>query len=252
MSDQVREWDAAAYERLSAPQQAMAQPVLDRLELAGDETVLDAGCGSGGVTRALLDRLPRGRVIAVDGSADMVAHARAALPEDRAEVFQADLVELELAAPVDAVFSNAVFHWITDHGRLFERLAAVLRPGGRLSAQCGGEGNIAAFHAQARTVANQDPYAEYLGGWIGPWNFASPAVSEGRLRAAGFAEAKAWLEPRAVEPEDARGYLTTVCLGPHLERLPAALRDAFVGDVLDRLGPRPTLDYVRLNLVGVR
>jgi len=65
----VRSWDAATYHRVSAPQQAMARDVLDRLELHGDETVLDAGCGSGRVTRMLLERLPHGNVIAVDAAA---------------------------------------------------------------------------------------------------------------------------------------------------------------------------------------
>jgi trans-aconitate methyltransferase len=74
-----RDWDAAEYERLSAPIAAMGRDVLDRLVLAGDETALDAGCGTGKVTRALRDRLPQGRVIAVDASASMVEQARAQL-----------------------------------------------------------------------------------------------------------------------------------------------------------------------------
>ena len=77
---QPRDWDASTYQRLSAPMTAMGTDVLDRLLLDGDETVLDAGCGTGGVTRLLLERLPRGHVIAVDGSRSMVERARAELP----------------------------------------------------------------------------------------------------------------------------------------------------------------------------
>src|SRR5687767_10825160 len=139
-----RDWNAAAYERLSAPLEAMGRDVLDRLVLRGDETVLDAGCGTGRVTAVLAERLPRGRVIAVDGSAAMVREARARLPADRVEVREADLLELELDSPVDAIVSTATFHWIGDHDRLFARLHAALAPGGRLVAQCGGAGNVEA------------------------------------------------------------------------------------------------------------
>ena len=180
-----RDWDARVYDRVSGPQAAMAVPVLDRLALRGDETVLDAGCGSGRVTKLLLERLPRGRVIAVDAAPSMVEEARAALG-DRAEVIHSDLAELELPERVDAVFSNAVFHWVPDHDALFARLHAALRPGGRMATQCGGAGNVDRFHATATEVGETEPFAEYLSGWVGPWNFAGPEETERRLRDAGF------------------------------------------------------------------
>jgi trans-aconitate 2-methyltransferase len=243
-----RSWDAATYDRVSRPQVEMAEGVLDRLDLRGDEAVLDAGCGSGKVTLMLLERLPHGRVIAVDQAASMVEHALEALAGRTATVFRADLTELELDEPVDAVFSNAVFHWIADHDRLFARLHAALAPGGRLVAQCGGERNVEHFLAAARTVGATAPYADYLDGWVGPWNFAGPAETAARLERAGFDEVKTWLEPYPVSPEDPEDYLRTVCLGYHLEQLPKPLRDDYVGAVLDRAGPE--LDYVRLNIVA--
>ena len=239
----TRAWDADAYHRVSGPQREWAPAVIDRLELRGDETVLDAGCGSGAVTRLLLDRLPYGRVIAVDVSPEMVAKARETLPD--VDVRQAELQELELEAPVDAVFSNAVFHWVPDHPRLFRRLAATLRPGGRLSAQCGGAGNIARVHAAMRAELGDVEVPEI-------WNFAGPEETEARLRDAGFADARCWLEPWPVVPDEPAAYLAAVCCGPFLERLPAEEHDAFVAAVLDRLNPTPVLDYVRLNAVAAR
>ena len=244
------DWDAAVYDRVSDPQVAMAMPVLDRLALRGDETVLDAGCGSGRVTAALLERLPHGHVIAVDASPQMVEHARTTLGE-RADVRHAELPDLP-DVTVDAVFSNAVFHWVRDHDALFAALARVLRPGGRLSVQCGGRGNIARFLAHVEAVAAEPPYAEYLAGWPGPWRFAGPEETEERLRAPGFAEARCWLEDRPVDSPDVRHYVATVMLPVHLERLPEELREPFVDAVLARTGPTPTFDYVRLNIVAVR
>jgi trans-aconitate 2-methyltransferase len=244
-----RDWDAATYDRVSEPQVEWAAEVLGRLPLRGDETVLDAGCGSGRVTFLLLERLPAGHVIAVDSAPSMVEHAREALGE-RATVFRANLTELELSERVDAVFSNAVFHWIADHQLLFERLFAALGPGGRLVAQCGGAGNVERFHRAADAVGSEAPYAAYLAGWTGPWNFAGADETAVRLRRAGFSDVEAWLEPRPVAPPDPSGYLRSVCLGYHLERLPEALRAAYVEAVLERCGRE--LDYVRLNITARR
>lgn len=254
MTAPVRDWNADVYHRVSSPQVVWADALLDRLELRGDETVLDAGCGSGRVTRMLLHRLPRGRVIAVDSSPDMVARARAEL-DDRADVRTADLAELALAPGehVDAVFSNAVFHWVPDHDALFASLAAALRPHGRLVTQCGGEGNIAAVHAAVLEAAGDAGLADRFDGWPGPWNFASPQDTQRRLTAAGFEEIQCWLEPWPIEPDEPRAYLEAVCLGPFLERLEGEQQQQrFLDAVMARLGEQPTLDYVRLNIVARR
>ena len=246
----TRDWDAETYDRVSAPQVEWAERVLERLPLGGDETVLDAGCGSGRVTRMLLERLPRGHVVAVDSAPSMVEHAREALDPERSTVLRADLTELVLHEPVDAAFSNAVFHWIGDHDALFARLHAALRPGGRLVAQCGGRGNVERFHETAKSVAREEPYAEHLAGWEGPWNFASAEETAERLARAGFVEVETWLEPYPVVPPDPSSYLRTVCLGHHLEQLPAELHTGFVEAVREGCGPE--LDYVRLNVSAQR
>jgi trans-aconitate 2-methyltransferase len=242
-----RDWNAASYDRVSDPQVEMAEAVLARLPLRGDETVLDAGCGSGRVTALLLERLPDGHVIAVDSAASMVEHARAALA-GRATVIEASLTELALDEAVDAAFSNAVFHWIADHERLFARLHAALKPGGRLVAQCGGQGNIDAFRRLANEVAAEPPYAEHMHDFVGPWNYAAADATEERLRAAGFDEVRCWLEPWRVEPADALEYASTVCLGNHLQALPDDLRGPFAAEVVRRCGDPLGLDYVRLNI----
>jgi len=245
----ARDWDASTYERVSDPQVGWARAILDRLPLEGDETVLDAGCGTGRVTQLLLDRLPRGHVIAVDSAPSMVETAREALGE-RATVIQTDLAELTLEEPVDAAFSNAVFHWIPDHDRLFAALHAAMRPGAPLVAQCGGRGNVERFHETVKEVAEEDPFAEHLGGWGGPWNYAGPEETAARLERAGFEAVKTWLEPWPLTPPEPREYMRSVCLGHHLERLPEELRGAFTDAVAERANPE--LDYVRLNISARR
>src|SRR5262249_53976947 len=218
------------YDRQSDPQLAMARDVIDRLDLRGDERVLDAGCGTGRVTEELLERLPNGTVVAVDGSQAMVDQARERLGDD-VEAFAQDLLDLHLENPVDAILSTATFHWIHDHERLFQRLYAALHPGGRLSAQCGGAGNIA--NVQRAIDAVDHPARR---GWPGPWNYATPDETKRRLEDAGFTDVWTWLQPWPVDPPDPREYFATVILGSHLERLPIDEQMPFVDDVLAELG----------------
>src|SRR3954452_15533374 len=153
--------------------------------------VLHAGCGSGRVTELLLEHCDH--VIAVDAAPSMVEHARQTLGE-RATVLQQNLLELSLPEPVAGAFSNAVFHWVPDHPRLFTRLNEALKPGGQLEAQYGGFGNVERFHKAANEVGNEEPFAQYLDGWVGPWNFTTDDQARGWLEEAGFEEARAWLE----------------------------------------------------------
>jgi trans-aconitate 2-methyltransferase len=250
MAGEPAEWDAEAYHRLAKPQEEWAREVLERLALRGDETVLDAGCGSGGVTELLLERLPQGRVIGVDGSQAMIDEARSNLERwgDRVDLRVGDLVELQLAEPVDAVFSNATFHWIPDHETLFGRLREAMKPGAPLVAQCGGEGNVAEFAAAIEEASALPQFAAAFEGWPTPYNFAGPAVTEELLREAGFDEVRCWLEEKLVEPEQPREFGATAGLAPHLERLPPEQRDAFVDAVMERLEKPISYRYVRLNI----
>lgn len=245
------DWDAATYDRMSSPQLDWGLAVLDRLELRGDETVLDAGCGTGRVTRALLERLPEGRVVAVDASPAMVEMARDALGQ-RAEVRVADLLELDQTEPVDVVFSTATFHWIADHDALFARVHAALRPGGRLEAQCGGEGNIANVVDAIERLAEEEPWAAHLAPVANPWRFSTLAEAERALRGAGFADVRCWLERRDARPPDMRAFVASSVIPLQVDALPESLREPFLDVLLERLGDPPSLPYVRLNLSATR
>jgi trans-aconitate 2-methyltransferase len=247
----AHDWNAATYDQVANDLTRWGGDVVTWLTLRGDERVLDAGCGSGRVTAQLLERLPYGYVVALDGSADMLVEARRRLASeaDRVELIQVDLREpLPIDEPVDAILSTATFHWLPDHALLYRHLAAVLNPGGQLAAQYGGVGNIARVRKAIDAAwPVDDP-------WPGPWNFSTPEQARTYLADAGFEAIDVWLkdEPIPFEQRSAmETYLETVVLGAHLERLSPGQRSEFVQRVAAGIDP-PVLDYVRLNVVARR
>ena len=253
-----RDWDAAEYEKLSAPMTSWGAWIVGRLELGGNEAAIDAGCGTGRVTELLLERLPRGSVLAVDSSGAMVEAARRRFAEDsRVRVERQDLSSLEVREPVDLILSTATFHWINDHDRLFGRLALALKPHGRLVAQCGGEGNISSATRAIDETISEEPFRPYFRGWRDDKYYADPLSTKARLEAAGFEDVETWLQDEVVAfdtVEELARYLGTIVLGGHLERLPEELRGPFaagVAEKMDAVDGAPVLDYVRLN-IGAR
>jgi trans-aconitate 2-methyltransferase len=198
------------------------------------------------VTEALLELVSDGRVLAVDASQEMVDVAGERLG-DRAVVWCQDVLDLVLEEPVDVVVSTATLHWVPDHDRLWQRLAAALRRGGILEVQCGGRGNIARVREVIdAVVAESFPELE---GWS-PWVFAGPQETQARLEAAGFESVRCWLEERPTWSEDLAGFVRSSILPAHMARLPSKRREPFAAVVLERV--REPLDYVRLNVSAIR
>ena len=257
-----REWNAAEYHRLSAPQYEWGQRVLSELHLRGDERVLDAGCGSGKLTRLLLRNLPRGYVVGVDISYNMVAHAQQTLRAEFAERLDfvaADLLTLPFHEAFDGIFSTASFHWVLDHDALFNNLRTALRPGGWLHAQCGGGPNLARLRKRVRTLSQMAPFLPWLGDFAEPWLFSNDEDARERLRSAGFENVVTSLECTPVHvatSDEFQNYLRVFVLHRHLERLPAEdLQQEFVSRLADLSShddPPWTLDYWRLNLRACR
>jgi trans-aconitate methyltransferase len=257
-----KEWDAASYHKVAVPQTEWGRRVLARLTVRGDERVIDAGCGTGRLTAELMMRIPRGRLVAIDRSWNMLLTARANLrPEftTRVSFVRVELPHLPFNAWADLVFSTATFHWVRNHALLFDNIFRALRAGGRLFAQCGGGPNLARAHALAERVMCTERFARYFSNWGNLWEFATPEVTVSRLRAAGFVAVAANLEaaPTTLADEASyREFVATVIYNSHLDRIgDPALRARFIDEITAlsaRDDPPFTLDYWRLNLEGRR
>jgi trans-aconitate 2-methyltransferase len=255
---QTREWNSSEYHRLSRPQVSWGKKVIARLSLRGDESILDAGCGTGRLTADLLQALPNGRVVALDLSQNMLRSAREYLQPQfgpRAQVLAADLQDLPFENAFDGIVSTAAFHWVLDHDRLFRGLYRALRPRGWLQAQCGGGPNIARLLERMATIAGSPKYAPFLASFPSPWFFQDAEGAVETLQYAGFVDIQTGLEPAPTVMDDRQHYMEfvrTVIVRAHLDRLPDPdLQAQFVSQLADQAAvddPPFLLDYWRLNL----
>ena len=252
---ELLEWDARSYDALPLPHKRWGPHTIGRLRLTGAETVADVGCGTGRDAEHLLRLLPAGRVLAIDGSQQMLAQTRSRLTDaghnDRVEIIQADLRDAAPAAlahhpPADAALSVATLHWLPDHGQVFRTVAGLVKPGGQFAAEAGGQGNIASIVAVLSDLG--------AGDGTGVWNFAGVPETTARLAAAGFQDIQVNLVPDPARLDAGRqfeAYLATVVLGAHLRELPPGDRAPFVREVAARLA-EPVADYVRLQIRATR
>lgn len=256
----MADWNARHYHQVSAPQQAWGKRVLERIAFRGDESVLDLGCGTGRLTALIAQRVPHGRVVALDRSSSMLFEAQPWLQTEapRARIVMADGASLPFVRAFDLVFSTATFHWILDHGALFRSVIMALKKHGRLEAQCGGGPNLARLRAHAVALAREPRFERYFEDFSEPWQYADEETTRNRLTAAGFEAIDVRLEPAPVHFDDSRefaDFITTVCIRPHLARLPPADRAAFTTELTVRCATDEdpfTLDYWRLNISARR
>lgn len=261
MNQKQAAWNAESYHVVSRPHETWAERVLARVPTEGISSAIDAGCGTGKITRELLNLLPDATVVAVDYSDTMLAVAErelAPIYEGRVRFVQADLAEItpdRVGGPVDLIFSTATFHWLPDHNLLFRRLSALLNPGGYLIAQCGGGPNLARFRKRTFALHAEPEFAPWYTGWREPWTFSDDREAKRRLVDAGFVDAETGLEHHPAVLANADEYaefIRTVILREHLRPLPSdELEDRYVMRLTAAAAGDDVpfeLDYWRLNL----
>lgn len=254
-----REWNSAVYHRLSGPQVSWGKKVLSRLRLRGDEVLLDAGCGTGRLTADLLEALPRGRVVGVDLSQNMLHSASQHLAQygHQVTLIACDLLHLPFAGMFDGIVSTAAFHWVLDHDLLFVNLHRALKPGGWLEAQCGGGPNLASLRNRANALAATSKFSGYFQSFHEPWLYQNAEESAAALHRANFEDVETSMEGAPTLLNNAEEYtefVRNIILRRHLENLPSEeLRSEFIRLLTEQAAkddPPFLLDYWRLNLRG--
>ena len=191
-------WDARTYDQVSRlVQYRWGQQVLKWRKWRGDEIVIDAGCGSGLLTKQLAKKVPRGKVYAVDIDSNMIKQAKNNLQFfDNVEIIQSSFTDIRIPRKVDVIFSNSAVHWIQDHRKAFQEFWMLLKPmndsnkitdvsvssnnnsntgsSGQLLIQCGGHGNLQKIITILERITDLDQFKERFTDWNQPWYFAKP------------------------------------------------------------------------------
>jgi trans-aconitate 2-methyltransferase len=238
MSEKGFRWDAEEYARHSAAQQEWALELVEKLDLAGRESVLDLGCGDGKITAEIARRVPGGRVVGVDSSEEMLRLSREAFPlsaHPNLSFQRGDARSLAYDAEFDIVFSNATLHWVKDHGPVLKGAARSLRPGGRILFQMGGRGNGAGVFAVASRMTRSAEWRPYFSGFEFPWGFYGPEEYGPWCADAGLKVSRIELIPRTMRQngvEGLAGWIRTTWM-PYTERVPAEKREEFIREAAE-------------------
>ena len=262
------DWDATTYDRISDAQESWGHEIIEYRKWKGNEIVLDAGCGSGRLTKILSIKVPQGKVIAVDSDLAMIRLAKENLAKfSNIEFIKMDISQLELAEKVDVVFSNAVLHWILNHKKVFECFWQILKPDGRLLIQCGGHRNLTKTLSIINKVSRSKEFYNYFCNnkgddiWRQTWYFAKKEDTERILQEIGFENIQVFLEDKAAKFHNKEEYflfLKTIVLLPYLKYLPNdMLKDKFAKSVIQEIDTNAKelqwkLDFVRLNINAIK
>ena len=260
------DWDATTYDRISDAQESWGHEIIEYRKWKGNEIVLDAGCGSGRLTKILSIKVPQGKVIAVDSDLAMIRLAKENLAKfSNIEFIKMDISQLEIAEKVDVVFSNAVLHWILNHKKVFECFWQILNPDGQLLIQCGGHRNLVKTLSIINKVSRSKEFYNYFCNnkgddiWRQTWYFAKKEDTERILQ--DFKNIQVFLEDKEAKFHNKEEYflfLKTIVLLPYLKYLPNdMLKDKFAKSVIQEIDTNAKelqwkLDFVRLNINAIK
>ena len=233
------QWNAADYAANSGVQQSWARELIGKLKLRGDEHILDVGCGDGKVTAELAHAVPRGAVVGMDASAEMIGFARKTFSATKFSnlKFQvSDARKINSTKKFDIVFSNAALHWVDDHEKILSGASSVLKSGGRLVVSCGGKGNAHDVFLALRPEMRLKRWSCFFRKMPMPYFFYAPSDYEKWLPKFGFKIKAVKLAPKDATYDGVEGFTTwlrTTWL-PFVQRVPENLREEFIAAVTQR------------------
>lgn len=271
MNENKSGWDARTYDEISRiVQYQWGLQVLKWREWNGKEIVMDAGCGSGLLTKRLAEKVPRGKVYAVDNDINMIRQAKRNLAELRnVEIVLTDIAKVKLGLEVDVIFSNAVLHWIHDQAQIFQHFWKMLKCNSsektELLIQCGGHGNLRRTLAVLqKKITELKEFREYFSNMSTPWYFAKPDDTSKLLKRTGFTNTNVSLHKdyiNLISRKIHSRFIKIIIMKPFLEQIPEEkIKNKYLESFLHEVENNSfssnesqttwSLDYVRLNIIA--
>ena len=250
-------WDARTYDKVSSNVQVeWGRKLLDKRGWIGNEIVMDAGAGSGNLTKILADKVPQGHVYAVDADSNMVQQAKSNLSSCRnVQVIYSSMDKVSLPTEVDVIFSNAALHWILNQEGVFLHFWQLLKPNGELLIDYGGHGNLERPLSVIFKIMQSEQFKEHFANWKQSWYFPKPDETESLLQKVGFKEIQVDLSSQITSFPDRQSFATfvrTVIMKPFLGHLPDAnSKEQFIDAVLNEFeghGWPWSLEFMRLTI----
>jgi trans-aconitate 2-methyltransferase len=251
-------WDAKTYDKVSSNVQLeWGRKLIEKRKWIGNEIVMDAGAGSGNLTKILADKVPQGLIYAVDDDPNMVEQAMTNLSSYKnVQVIHSRMDKVSLQTNVDVIFSNAALHWVLDQESVFSHFWQLLKPnGGELLIEYGGYGNVERAVSVIFKLMRSIQFKTYFVNWKQSWYFPKPDEVAIMLERSRFRDIQVNLSKRTTSFSDRDEFaifVKTVIMKPFLGYLPDAKKkeeflDAFLKEI-ELSGWKWSLDYVRLGI----
>lgn len=256
-NNNAHSWDARTYDKVSAKVQLRwGRKLLDKRRWSGNEIVMDAGAGSGNLTRILADKVPNGQIYAVDSDPSMVEQAKINLSDcSNVQVIHSSMDDVKLQTKVDVIFSNAALHWILDQQKILSYFWQLLKPNGELLIECGGHGNLEKILSLIFKIIQSDQFKANFAGWKQPWFFPRPEYTKSLLLDIGFRDIQVYLSDETMVYPDLESFMLfvkTVIMKPFADHLGDSKKDQFFEAFLNEIKLHSNngwvLDYVRLDI----
>ncbi len=229
-------WNPEAYGKSSSAQKKWAEELISKIHIQGYERILDIGSGDGKITAQIASLVPRGSVVGIDNSTEMISFAKRKYPSStwpNLSFEYGDASDLKYVNEFDLVVSFACLHWVLDHGPVLGGIKRSLKPGGKLFIQFGGRGNAGDVLRVVDKKISEDRWARYFKDFSFPYGFFEPEEYREWLDQAGLRTIRVEIIPKEMVQTGIASLASWVesTWLPYIERVPDRLQDDFISEI---------------------